>query len=107
MKDSLKNNGLSKVVVHMKHSVRNLGAILALGFAVGFGNAQAAQVGYYEMCKGEGNGWAVTPISSAGHTPVYLSDLTAADLNGLDVLFVTNCNNLEYAAEYLNRLPFA
>ncbi len=64
-----------------------------------------AKVGYYEMYEGEGLSWAIAPITASGHTPVYLSDLSAADLQGLDVLFVTNYNNVDYAAEYLSRLP--
>lgn len=67
--------------------------------------AEAAKVGYYAMCYSEGRPWAVAPISAAGHTPVYLADLSTADLNGLDVLFVSNCSNNYYGTEYLARLP--
>ena len=66
---------------------------------------QAAKVGYYEICYGEGQSWAIAPIAASGHTPVYLADLSASDLNGLDVLFVSNCSNQTYGDEYLARLP--
>lgn len=68
-------------------------------------NVYGAKVGYYEMCYGAGQAWAITPITAAGQTPVYLSDLTSTDLQGLDVLFVTNCDNFSYGKEYLKRLP--
>ena len=94
---------LEVVVMYMLLNRKSviLGALLALSSTA----VQAAKVGYYEMCYSEGRSWAITTISAAGHTPVYLADLTSADLNGLDVLFVTNCYNLGYGAEYLSRLP--
>ncbi len=82
---------------------RGLLALVLLGLVSS--NVFAAKVGYYEMCDGEGRPWAVTTISAAGQTPVYLADLAAADLQGLDVLFVTNCSNTSYGGEYLARLP--
>ncbi|MDH5778919.1 MAG: hypothetical protein OEZ33_11945, partial [Gammaproteobacteria bacterium] len=85
----------------LNHKKFILGALLALASTA----VQAAKVGYYEMCYEEGRPWAITTISAAGHTPVYLADLSATDLNGLDVLFVTNCYNLGYSAEYMSRLP--
>ncbi|MDH5445159.1 MAG: PKD domain-containing protein [Gammaproteobacteria bacterium] len=83
---------------------QQLGLVLAL-FTLVSTSVFGANVGYYEMCNGEGRPWAITPITAAGHTPVYLADLSSADLNGLDVLFVTNCNNFGYDSEYLSRLP--
>ena len=92
------------MVFNMHQLFRSLGVLMAVFFGLWLGTVQAAQVGYYEMCDGQGRAWAVTPISNAGHTPVYLADLSTADLNGLDVLFVTNCNNTAYGTEYLSRM---
>lgn len=78
--------------------------VIALAVLGPPGRAWAASVGYYEMCSGQGNANQATPISAAGHTPVQLFDLAAADLAGVDVAFVTNCNNGAYGAEYLSRL---
>lgn len=66
--------------------------------------AHALNVGYYEMCDGQGATRQVTPITTAGHTAVNLTDLTTADLAGVDVIFVNNCDNFLYGAEYLSRL---
>src|SRR5262245_60129159 len=64
-----------------------------------------AVVGYYDMSLGQGNANQVYPIQHAGQTPVLLTDLTAADLAGVDVLFVQNPDNDKYGAEFLSRLP--
>ncbi|HZP10957.1 MAG TPA: GEVED domain-containing protein [Nevskiaceae bacterium] len=61
-------------------------------------------VGYYEMCAGAGAAYQVAPITAVGQTPVLLDDLTGADLAGIDVLFVTNCDNGGYGGEYQSRL---
>lgn len=63
-----------------------------------------AAVGYYDMGLGQGHPAQVAPITAAGHTAVELFDLTAADLAGIDVLFVQNANNAGYGDEYLARL---
>src|SRR5687768_5165860 len=63
-----------------------------------------AVVGYYDMLAGQGVPSQVAPITAAGHTAVLLTDLTAADLAGIDVLFVQNPDNAGYGAEYLSRL---
>ncbi len=63
-----------------------------------------AVVGYYDMGLGQGNNNQVQPIQQAGHTALLLNDLTAADLTGVDVLFVQNPSNADYGAEYLTRL---
>jgi cysteine-rich repeat protein len=70
----------------------------------GASGARAGNVGYYEMCNGQGMSWQVPPITTAGQTPVPLFDLGPSDLAGLDVVFVTNCNNGAYGSEYLSRL---
>lgn len=67
-------------------------------------DARAGNVGYYEMCSGHGMSWQVPPITTAGQTPVQLFDLRSSDLAGLDVVFVTNCNNGGYSSEYVSRL---
>jgi Ca2+-binding RTX toxin-like protein len=63
-----------------------------------------AVVGYYDMNLGQGNANQLQPIQQAGHTAQLLTDLTANDLAGVDVLFVQNPNNSSYGAEYLSRL---
>lgn len=63
-----------------------------------------ATVGYYDMVLGQGDPAQEPPIRSAGHTPLLLTDLTAADLAGVDVLFVQNPDNDMYGEEYLSRL---
>jgi hypothetical protein len=82
-------------------------SFLLLSAAFGLAHASTAralQVGYYEMCQGEGSASQVAPVTTAGHTAVNLTDLTAADLAGIDVLFVDNCDNGSYATEYVDRL---
>lgn len=61
-------------------------------------------VGYYEMSAGSGSGSQVQPIADAGFVPVLLTDVDAASLASVQVLFVNNSSNGGYAAEYLSRL---
>lgn len=75
-----------------------------IGTALWSSNTMAVNVGYYEMCNGAGQAWQVPPITTAGQTPVLLNDLTAADMTGVDVIFITNCNNFAYDAEFTSRL---
>jgi hypothetical protein len=81
-----------------------LGAALLACALAAPSTARALNVGYYEMCQGQGSSSQVAPITAAGHTPVNLTDLAAADLAGVGVIFVDNCDNLSYGAEYLSRL---
>lgn len=78
-------------------------ALAALGAAVPT-RAHALNIGYYDMCFGEGPAYQATPITNAGHTAVNLFDLTAAELATVDVLFIDNCDNGLYAQEYLDHL---
>ncbi|HZR81198.1 MAG TPA: hypothetical protein VFD92_08880 [Candidatus Binatia bacterium] len=80
------------------------GAALAALLSSTPSTALALNVGYYEMCLGQGSPNQAPPITAAGHTAVNLTDVSAADLAGIDVLFVDNCDNGVYAAEYLTRL---
>ncbi|MFA5941165.1 MAG: PKD domain-containing protein [Sinimarinibacterium sp.] len=64
----------------------------------------AANVGYYEMCNGQGASYQVAPINAAGHTPVNVTVPDASQLAGIDVLFVTNCDNGGFGGEYLGNL---
>jgi Ca2+-binding RTX toxin-like protein len=63
-----------------------------------------AVVGYYDIGVGGGSTNQPGPILDAGHTPQYLDDLSSADLEGLDVLFVQNPSNMGYNSEFLSRL---
>jgi hypothetical protein len=88
---------LSRSTVRLAVAASAFGAVLAT-------SSPAAVVGYYEMCDEQGAAYEVAPILAAGHSPVLLTDLGPADLAGIDVLFVTNCDNGGYDAEYLSRL---
>lgn len=84
---------------------RGVVLLLAAGLAFGaFQNAQAANVGYYDMSVGEGSADQVAAITAAGHTPVNVVDLSPAELSGIDVLLVQNPDNGSYSAEYLGAL---
>ncbi len=76
---------------------------LLITFFLSAGILQAAvNVGYYDMSLGSGNSNQVPPITAAGQTAVSLSDLQAADLAGIKVLFVQNPSNGSYGTEYLD-----
>lgn len=66
--------------------------------------ALAANVGYYEMCTGTGGTGHATAITAGGHTAINVDTPNAATLTPLDALFVTNCSNGDYGAEYLANL---
>jgi Ca2+-binding RTX toxin-like protein len=61
-------------------------------------------VGYYDMDLGQGNSSQVAAINTLGFNAVNLTDLTAADLNGINVLLVQNPSNSNYGTEFLSRL---
>jgi hypothetical protein len=83
----------------MRSSLLSIAAIAALALP-----ARAGDVGYYDMSLGAGSATQVPPILAAGENPVLLTDLTAANLAGIEVLFVQNPDNLGFGAEYLSRL---
>ncbi len=64
----------------------------------------AGNVGYYEMCSGQGEAWQASLITAAGQTPVLITTPDSTSLNNLAALFVTNCDNDGYAAEYTANL---
>src|SRR4029077_10398268 len=64
----------------------------------------AVTVGYYDMSLGAGAASQVAPITASGNTAVQLTDLQAANLSGIKVLFVQSASNSAYGAEYLSRL---
>jgi len=78
--------------------------VMLLMSAFSVSSAMALNVGYYDMCDGQGDPAQVNSINIAGHTPVNLTDLTAVDLANVDVIYVQNCSNGSYGAEYLSRL---
>ncbi|MCP4654449.1 MAG: DUF11 domain-containing protein, partial [bacterium] len=53
---------------------------------------------------GQGNLDQEAPILAAGHTAVQMTTLSAAELSGVDVLFVQNPSNGSYGTEYLSAL---
>lgn len=64
---------------------------------------RAATIGYY-ILSSPGNTAPETSITMAGHTPVQLAGLSAADLAAVDVVWILNPNNFFYTAEMLNNL---
>ena len=68
------------------------------------GTSAAGNIGYYEMCSGQGEAWQAEYITAAGHTPVQINTPDAASLSGLNGFFVTNCNNDGYGGEYTSNL---
>lgn len=83
-------------------AVRALAVSVTLALVAG--RAPALSVGYYDMSVGAGNASQVAPITAAGHTPVRILSLSAAELAAVDILFVQNPSNGAYGAEYLSRL---
>ena len=65
-------------------------------------NAQI--VGYYNMGAGQGTGNQVAPITTAGGSAVNITVPNAAQLAGLDVLWVLNGSNGGYGGEYVANL---
>lgn len=61
-------------------------------------------IGYYDMDLGQGNPTQVEAILAAGHNPVLITDLSAAELAGIDMLLVQNPDNFGYSAEYMAAL---
>lgn len=84
--------------MHNRLTTLMLAAAAALALP---GMAQAANVGYYEMCDGTGDAIAAAAITTAGDTPVNVNVPDAVTLASLDALFVTNCSNDDYGSEYL------
>ena len=74
--------------------------LLSIG---GTGDSIAAKlnIGYYDMSLGQGNSTQASSITTAGHTAVNMSTLSASDLAGVDVLIVQNPSNSSYGAEFL------
>ncbi len=72
----------------------------------GTGDSRAAKlnVGYYDMSAGAGVAAQEASITAAGHTAVKMSDLTADELSGIDVLMVQNPSNGGYGSEFISAL---
>jgi hypothetical protein len=66
--------------------------------------AIALNVGYYDMELGTGSPDQITPITTAGHSAISMDNVAAADLVGIDILFVQNPSNNDFGAEYLGNL---
>ena len=64
-----------------------------------------AVIGYYSMMEGYGVSGMADDIIAAGHTPVALDTLSAAELSQIDALSVWNGSNSGYSAEFLNAMP--
>lgn len=72
-----------------KALARLFAAACVVGASLAPTQAHAANVGYYGSCYGED---PTGPIVAAGHTPVAVGSLTAANLVGLSALFVNSCD---------------
>jgi hypothetical protein len=66
-------------------------------------NAQNGNVGYYDMSSEQGNPNQQQPIVTAGGVPVNVLGLSAAELAGLQVLFVQNPSNSSFGSEYIGQ----
>lgn len=84
----------------MKNSLASacLAALAGLGLPA---MSLAANVGYYDMCTGTGNPVEAAAITASGNTPINVDVPDAATLSTLKGLFVTNCSNGGYGAEYI------
>ena len=60
-----------------------------------------ATVGYYDMSLGQGGSYQVNELTGNGHTAVNITVPNAAQLAGIDTLYVTNPSNTSFGAEYL------
>ena len=60
-----------------------------------------ATVGYYDMSLGQGGSYQVNELTGNGHTAVNITVPNAAQLAGIDTLYVTNPSNTNFGAEYL------
>ncbi|ABA90038.1 autotransporter domain outer membrane protein, putative [Syntrophotalea carbinolica DSM 2380] len=81
------------------------GLVAMLAFLSVFNATQAGAqtVAYYNLSN-PANTNAEMPILAAGHTPVQLGGLSAADLAGYDVVWILNPSNGGYATELTNNL---
>ena len=68
------------------------------------GTGGVLDIGYYDMGAGQGVADQIEAILAAGHNPVLITDLSAAELAGIDMLLVQNPDNGGYSAEYLAAL---
>lgn len=66
--------------------------------------AQAANVGHYELCSGQGETYLANAITAGGDTPVSITVPDATQLAGVTALLVTNCSNGGYGAEWTANL---
>lgn len=66
------------------------------------GVSGAGVVGYYDMSSGQGVAAQVDSINAAGGTPVQLFDLSAAELSGINTLYVQDPYGS--AAEYMSQV---
>lgn len=58
-------------------------------------------IGYYDMSDGQGDAAQVNEITANGHTAVNVTEPDAAQLAGLDTLYVQNPSNSGFGAEYM------
>jgi len=56
------------------------------------------------MTSGQGSASQTNEITDNGHTAVNIASLTAAELSGIDILYVVNPNNLAFGSEYLSNM---
>lgn len=67
--------------------------------------AFALRVGYYDTAVSSGVNSQQAAIITASQTPVQLNDLSAAELDTVDIILVQNPDNGVFGNEYLQRLP--
>jgi hypothetical protein len=72
--------------------------VAVCGLLLAASSGHAANVGYYEMCTGKGEALPGRAIVDRGSDAVLMTNLTAVDLLGIDVLFVTKLRQLLHMA---------
>jgi hypothetical protein len=82
----------------MKHYKHWLAALALVGVTTG------AHAIPFHYLAGAGAADPTAPITAAGHTPVALGNLTAADLAGVQVLWITNGSNSAPPSAVTNNL---
>jgi len=86
------------------HPLRALIALSVVGLSLAAAPAHALNIGYYELCFGEGQPLQASAITTAGHTPVLLTNLAPADLAPVDIIMIDNCDNGLYAQEFVDHV---
>ncbi len=92
---------MAKVTYFLLLAVLISVSVFVLAPATAPSTAAGPIVGYYELTNQEGQAFQVPPIVAAGGTPVLLTNVSAAELGGINVLLADNRSNDEFGAEWV------